>query len=71
MQNLVVVKSHYNKMRDFPGSPVVDNLPFKAGNAGSIFGQETRIPHSMGQVSLPTASTEKPTCCNKVPKCHN
>ena len=71
MQNLVVVKSHYNKMRDFPGSPVVDNLPSKARNAGSIFDQETRIPHSMGQVSLPTASSEKLMCCNKDPKYHN
>lgn len=58
-------------MRDFPGSPAVDNLPSKARNAGSIFDQEIRIPRSMGQVSLPTASREKLTCCNKDPKYHN
>ena len=31
-------------MQDFPGGPVVENLPFNAGDAGSIPGQGTKIP---------------------------
>ena len=29
---------------DFPGSPMVKNLPCNAGDTGSIPGQETKIP---------------------------
>ena len=32
-----------NKDGDFPGGPVVKNLPFKAGDDGSIPGQGTKI----------------------------
>ena len=32
--------------RDFPGSPVVKNLPFNAKGAGLIPGQGTNIPHT-------------------------
>ena len=31
--------------KDFPGGPVVKNLPFKAGEVGSIPDRETKIPH--------------------------
>ena len=41
---------------DFPGAPVVKNLPPNAGDMGLIPGQETNIPHAMGQVS-PHATT--------------
>ena len=34
--------------RDFPGGPVVKNLPFTAGDVGSIPGQQTKIPHVVG-----------------------
>jgi len=34
--------------RDFPGGPVVKNLPPNTGNTGSIPGQRTRIPHAAG-----------------------
>ena len=44
--------------RDFPGGPVVKNLPSNAGDAGLIPGQGTKIPHAMGQVSLHDATTE-------------
>ena len=37
--------------RDFPGGPVVKNPPPNAGDAGSIPGQGTRIPHAVGQLS--------------------
>ena len=46
---------------DFPGGPVVTNLPSSAGNVGSIPGQGTKTPHAMGQISPDTAITE-PTC---------
>ena len=36
---------------DFPGSPVVKNLPSNAGDVGSIPGQRTEIPHTSGQLS--------------------
>ena len=31
---------------DFPGGPVVENLPSNAGDTGSIPGWETKIPHA-------------------------
>ena len=33
-------------LRDFPGGPVVKNLPCSAGDTGSIPGQGTKIPHA-------------------------
>ena len=33
---------------DFPGGPVVKNLPSNAGHAGSIPFRGTKIPHAMG-----------------------
>ena len=41
---------------DFPGDPVVKNLPCNAGDAGSIPGLETKIPHAVEQLS-PCATT--------------
>ena len=38
--------------RDFPGSPVVKNLPSSAGNTGSSPGQGTKIPHTSRQLNL-------------------
>ena len=32
--------------RDFPGGPVVKNLPSDAGDTGSIPGRETKVPHT-------------------------
>ena len=37
--------------RDFPGGPVVKNLPFSAGDGSPIPGQGTKIPPAMGQLS--------------------
>ena len=39
---------------DFPGGPVVETPPTNAGDEGSIPGQETKISHAVGQVSLLT-----------------
>ena len=47
--------------RTSPGGPVVKNLPSSAGDASSIPGQGTKIPHAAGQLSLHTATTE-PAC---------
>ena len=62
--------------RDFPGGPVVKNLPSNAGDAGSIPGRGNKIPHAAGQLSLcatarmsPCAATREPTCRNeKIPQ---
>ena len=43
---------------DFPGGPVVKNPPCKVGDAGSIPGQGTKIPHVVGQLSVCAAGTE-------------
>ena len=45
-------------MRDFPAGPVVKNLPSNAGDASSIPGQGTKIPHAVGQLSLCAVTTE-------------
>ena len=37
--------------KDFPGGPVVKNLPTNAGDAGSIPGQRIKIPHATRQLS--------------------
>ena len=50
-------------LRDFPCSPVVKNLPFNAGDMGSVPGKGTKILHATEQLSLGTATTE--------PMCHN
>ena len=61
---LTVQNSNYNVMwGDFPGGPVVKNLPSSAGEAGSIPGWETKIPHAAGQLSPRTTTTD--------PACHN
>ena len=53
------IKSQWS---DFPGGPVAKNLPSNAGDAGSIPGQGTKIPHATGQISL-RAPTK--TRCNQ------
>ena len=47
-----------NQAEDFPGSPVVKNLPSNAGDSGSIPGLGTKIPHGAGQLS-PWATTRE------------
>ena len=43
---------------EFPGGPVVKNPPYNAGDAGSIPGQETKIPHAVGQLNPRATTTE-------------
>ena len=49
-----IKKSTNNKCWDFPGGPVVKNLPSNAGDTGSIPGRGTKIPRTVGQLSLCT-----------------
>ena len=42
---------------DFPGGPVVKNLPANSGDMDSISDPGTKIPHSIGQLS-PCTTTE-------------
>ena len=39
------------QLGDFPGGPVVKNLLCNAGDLGLIPGQETKIPHAVGQLT--------------------
>ena len=50
---------------DFPGGPVVKNPSCNAGDAGSIPGRGTKIPHAVGQLSLCASPREKPVHYNK------
>ena len=51
---------------DFPGGPGVKNPPSNAGDMGSISGGGTKIPHAPGQLSLCTATREKPVAATKI-----
>ena len=49
-----------HRMRDFPGGPVVKNLPGNAADAaGSIRGQGTKIQHGSGQWNLHTTTSTR------------
>ena len=52
---------------EFSGVPVVKNPPSNAGDAGSIPGWGTKIPHAAGQLSLRATTREKPAYHNKEP----
>ena len=45
-------------MQDFSGGTVVGNVSFNAGDMGSIPGLPGEIPHTVGQLSPCTATTE-------------
>ena len=51
---------------DCPGSPVVKNPPWSAGDAGSIPGQGTKIPQAEERVS-PQDTTREPVLHNEDP----
>ena len=55
-----------NNCRDFPGGPVVKNLPSNAGDTGSIPARGTKISHATQQLSPRTTTTE-PECHHKDP----
>ena len=47
------------KTGDFPGGPVVKNLPCNAGDTCSVPGQGNKLPHALKQLS-PHAVTPEP-----------
>ena len=61
----IIKKTNNNKYQqgwgDFPGSPVVKNLPSNTGDSGSIPGRGTKIPHAAGQLR-PRATTTESEC---------
>ena len=50
--------------RDFPGGPVVRNLPCNAKDMGSVPGRATKTPHAMEQLS-PCAQLESSSVASK------
>ena len=46
IQHLIIMEQN---VKDFPGGPVLKNLPSNAGGEGSIPGQRTKIPCAEGQ----------------------
>ena len=44
-------KFFFKDFSNFPGGPVVKDLPSKVGDVGSIRGQGTKIQHASGQLS--------------------
>ena len=53
---------------DFPGGPVVKNLPASAGNIDSFSPCSGKNPHATGQLSLCIATTEPAGCQLTKPK---
>ena len=53
--------------RDFPGGPVVKNLPSNEGDVGSSPAWGTKIPHAAGQLSLISEFRETPWCYKEDP----
>ena len=56
-------KPFKNLLGDFPGGPMVKNLPSNTEDTGSIPGQGIKIPHAKGQLSL-CVTTREPTSSN-------
>ena len=48
----------FSELRDFPGGPVVKNLPSNAGDMG----WGTKIPHASGQLNLCAARKDLKYC---------
>ena len=53
-----VVPESELRQGDFPGGPVVKNLPSNAGNTGLIPGRGTKILHIVGQLNLCATTRE-------------
>ena len=61
---------------DFPGGPVVKNMPHNAGDVNSTPGQGTKVPHAMERLSPSTTGRESVCCkdpawCSEDPGCCN
>ena len=49
---------NYCLERDFPGSPVIENLPHNTGDEGLIPSRKPKIPHAVEQLSPRAAAAE-------------
>ena len=58
----------FNVAQDFPGGPVVKNPPYNAGDAGSIPGRRTKIPHATEKLSPCSSTPGSPGWGTLVPK---
>ena len=58
-QNLQQKQKRESNPGDFPGGPVVKNLPSSAWDVSSIAGRGTRFQHATGKLS-PDTSTREP-----------
>ena len=58
-------------MRDFLGSQMVKNLPYNAGDTGSIPGWVTKLPRASEQLKAPVPQTENPCASTKDLTRHN
>ena len=59
--HFICIVKFRGKIQDFPGGPVVKNLPCNSEDTSSIPGQETKIPGAAGQLSQ-YAQTTEPVC---------
>ena len=55
-------------LRDFPGGPVIKNLPSNAGDEGSIPGWGIKIPHGVGAPE-PTGQNSEPALSRATEAC--
>ena len=60
--------SKLEAVQDFPGGPVLRNSPFNAGDAGSIPGWGTKIPHAEGKLTSCASATKSANCNERFPK---
>ena len=60
--------SKLEAVQAFPGGPVLRNLPFNAGDTGSIPGGGTKIPHAEGQLTSCASAAESSSCNERFPK---
>ena len=56
---------------DFPSSPVVENPPSNAEDAGLIPSRGIKIPHGVGPLSPHTTTREEPASHSEDPVCRN
>ena len=70
-KNILNIFIKMSLTRDFPGGPVVKNPPSNAGDAGSIPGRGTKIPHATWQLRPCATTTELVRHTREKPTCHN
>ena len=64
---LIISSLKIGKPRNFPGGPVVKNLPFSAGDVGLILGWGTKTSQAAEQLSPRNATKRQSVSPNKRP----